>query len=86
DYAALRDMERALLARALEGVSVWRLRVAGHEWAELLPELMNGHATNGRHAANGHATNGSHAANGRRPTMVSGVPAAVPAELPGDAL
>jgi dolichol-phosphate mannosyltransferase len=40
DYLSLRRKEVALLARALEGAAIWRLRVPGHEWAEILPRLM----------------------------------------------
>ncbi|MDQ3881315.1 MAG: GtrA family protein [Chloroflexota bacterium] len=68
DYAALRRTERELLARALQRATVWRLRVPGHEWAELLPELMNGHAANGRHPTE--PVGG-----------IGGAPSRVPAEL-----
>jgi dolichol-phosphate mannosyltransferase len=40
DYAALRAREVQLLARALDGVTMWRLSVPDHGWAELLPRLM----------------------------------------------
>jgi hypothetical protein len=38
-YEALRKRERALLAQAISGGDIWRLRVPGHGWAELIPEL-----------------------------------------------
>ncbi len=40
DYQALRRRERELLTSALRGVTIYRLRVRGHEWGELLPGLM----------------------------------------------
>ncbi len=40
DYQQLRTHERALLTEALKNVNVWRLRVRGHEWGDLLPRLM----------------------------------------------
>ncbi|HEX8940723.1 MAG TPA: GtrA family protein [Candidatus Limnocylindrales bacterium] len=40
DYAALRRRESELLATALQGAEIWRLRVPGHEWAELLPSII----------------------------------------------
>jgi dolichol-phosphate mannosyltransferase len=45
DYASLRAKEELLLRRAIAGAAVWRVRVPGHEWAEVLPELIsqNGH-------------------------------------------
>jgi hypothetical protein len=45
DYAALRRKEAALLKRAIGRAAVWRVRVPGHEWAEVLPRLidLNGH-------------------------------------------
>lgn len=45
DYAALRAKEELLLRRAIARAIVWRVRVPGHEWAEVLPELIskNGH-------------------------------------------
>ena len=38
-------MELELLRRAIERAAVWRVRVRGHEWAEVLPALveLNGH-------------------------------------------
>lgn len=54
DYLDLRRKERTLLARALRGVEIWRMRVPGHEWAELLPSMMeagpNGDAVESRAA------------------------------------
>jgi len=48
DYEALRVKEQALLREALQTVAVVRIRVPGHEWAELLPGLIerfeNGHS------------------------------------------
>jgi len=48
DYEALRVKEQALLREALQDVAVVRIRVPGHEWAELLPGLIerfeNGHS------------------------------------------
>jgi dolichol-phosphate mannosyltransferase len=40
DYAALRQKERALLTAALTHASIRRVRVPGHEWAEILPGLL----------------------------------------------
>ncbi|MDQ3871738.1 MAG: GtrA family protein, partial [Chloroflexota bacterium] len=42
DYESLRKKELELLERALAAATVWRLRVPGHEWAELLPSLIEG--------------------------------------------
>ncbi len=42
DYMALRARERELLTSAMKNVSIWRLRVRGHEWGELLPKLILG--------------------------------------------
>jgi putative flippase GtrA len=47
DYQALRARERELLTQALSNANIWRLRVRGHEWNELLPRLIaegNGNA------------------------------------------
>lgn len=46
DYEELRRKEVALLRRAIARATVWRVRVPGHEWAEVLPELidLNGHS------------------------------------------
>lgn len=40
DYATLRQKERALLSSALAQASIRRVRVPGHEWAEILPGLL----------------------------------------------
>ena len=40
DYAALRTEEESLLRQALAEVAAVRVRVPGHEWAELLPGLV----------------------------------------------
>jgi dolichol-phosphate mannosyltransferase len=40
DYAALRRQETRLLDEAVSAARVWRLRVPGHEWSELLPEIL----------------------------------------------
>ena len=40
DYGALREKERQLLTAALAHASIRRVRVPGHEWAEILPELL----------------------------------------------
>ncbi|PZR62039.1 MAG: hypothetical protein DLM71_07425 [Chloroflexi bacterium] len=37
DYPALREKEEKLLRQALGNASMWRIRVPGHEWAEVLP-------------------------------------------------
>jgi dolichol-phosphate mannosyltransferase len=44
-YESLRRKEAELLGRAIARAAVWRVRVPGHEWAEVLPELIerNGH-------------------------------------------
>jgi 4-amino-4-deoxy-L-arabinose transferase-like glycosyltransferase/putative flippase GtrA len=42
NYEQLRAHERRLLTQAIENVTVWRLRVRGHEWGELLPKLILG--------------------------------------------
>ena len=42
NYLELRAHERRLLTQALQNVNVWRLRVRGHEWNELLPRLILG--------------------------------------------
>jgi putative flippase GtrA len=42
DYPQLRARERELLTKALAKVTIWRLRVRGHEWGELLPRLILG--------------------------------------------
>lgn len=40
DYTVLRRLERTLLAAALRRARIVRLRVPGHEWAELLPDII----------------------------------------------
>jgi dolichol-phosphate mannosyltransferase len=40
DYPTLRQKERALLTAALAHASIRRVRVPGHEWAEILPGLL----------------------------------------------
>ena len=40
DYQQLRARERELLTQAMETATIWRLRVRGHEWGELLPRLI----------------------------------------------
>ena len=40
DYGTLREKERGLLTAALAHASIRRVRVPGHEWAEILPELL----------------------------------------------
>jgi dolichol-phosphate mannosyltransferase len=42
NYMQLRERERELLTQAIANVTVWRLRVRGHEWGELLPKLILG--------------------------------------------
>lgn len=41
DYDALRRKEAGLLRRAIARATVWRVRVRGHEWAEVLPRLID---------------------------------------------
>ena len=41
-YESLRRKEVELLGRAIARAAVWRVRVPGHEWAEVLPELIDG--------------------------------------------
>jgi dolichol-phosphate mannosyltransferase len=45
DLAALRALERDLLRDAVAGAWRTRLRVAGHEWAEAIPTLLDGRAS-----------------------------------------
>jgi len=45
-YEALRRKEAELLRRAISRAAVWRVRVPGHEWADVLPELIE---RNGQH-------------------------------------
>jgi hypothetical protein len=40
DYEALRRKEEGLLRRAVAHAAIWRVRVPGHEWAEVLPALI----------------------------------------------
>jgi hypothetical protein len=40
DYKQLRARERELLTQAMQNATIWRLRVRGHEWGELLPRLI----------------------------------------------
>lgn len=40
DYPSLRRKERAIIARSLTAARIWRVRVPGHEWAEVLPGLI----------------------------------------------
>jgi 4-amino-4-deoxy-L-arabinose transferase-like glycosyltransferase/putative flippase GtrA len=40
DYQQLRARERELLTQAMANATIWRLRVRGHEWGELLPRLI----------------------------------------------
>jgi dolichol-phosphate mannosyltransferase len=47
DYATLRQKERALLTAALANASIRRVRVPGHEWAEILPELLEARSGEG---------------------------------------
>jgi dolichol-phosphate mannosyltransferase len=42
DYPSLRAKEESLLRRALTRVVTMQVRVPGHEWAELLPDLIEG--------------------------------------------
>ncbi len=47
DYLTLRQKEERLLRNALQQASVHRVRVPGHGWAELLPQLMAAPSGNG---------------------------------------
>ncbi len=40
DYQSLRKREVELLRAAVSGANLWRLRVPGHEWAEVLPDIF----------------------------------------------
>lgn len=40
DYASLRRREEELLREAIATARIWRLRVPGHEWSELLPAIL----------------------------------------------
>ena len=44
DYEALRRKEVELLTQAIAGARRWQIRVPGHEWAEVLPSLIDGPA------------------------------------------
>lgn len=44
DYEALRRKEVELLTQAIAGARHWQIRVPGHEWAEVLPSLIDGPA------------------------------------------
>ena len=48
DYPTLRQKERAILASALTNAKPVRLRVPGHEWAEILPGLIEAQPGRGR--------------------------------------
>jgi putative flippase GtrA len=45
DYEDLRRRERELLAGAIAGAEVWRLRVEGHDWAPIIANLDRGGST-----------------------------------------
>jgi dolichol-phosphate mannosyltransferase len=42
DYEALRRKEVELLTQAITGAKRWHLQVPGHEWADILPSLIDG--------------------------------------------
>jgi dolichol-phosphate mannosyltransferase len=44
DYLALRQKEVELLTRAVSGAKRWHLQVPGHEWADVLPSIIDGTA------------------------------------------
>jgi dolichol-phosphate mannosyltransferase len=44
DYQALRRKEVELLAQAISGARRWHLQVPGHEWADVLPSIIDGTA------------------------------------------
>jgi len=48
DVEALRARERELLRRAVRDALRMRLRVAGHEWSEIIPGLLDGRAAHPR--------------------------------------
>jgi dolichol-phosphate mannosyltransferase len=48
DYQALRRKEKEILTSALERARTWRLRVPGHEWAEILPSMIEGNGDSDR--------------------------------------
>ncbi len=43
DYATLRRKERDIVTSALANAKTWKLRVPGHEWADVLPSIIEGH-------------------------------------------
>ena len=43
DYPTLRRKERDIVASALANARTWKLRVPGHEWADVLPSIIEGH-------------------------------------------
>jgi putative flippase GtrA len=43
DYPTLRRKERDIVASALTNAKTWKLRVPGHEWADVLPAIIEGH-------------------------------------------
>jgi len=44
DYEALRRKEVELLTQAVSGAKRWHLQVPGHEWADVLPSIIDGTA------------------------------------------
>jgi dolichol-phosphate mannosyltransferase len=44
DYQALRRKEVELLTQAVSGARRWHLQVPGHEWADVLPSIIDGTA------------------------------------------
>jgi hypothetical protein len=44
DYQALRRKEVELLTQAVAGARRWHLQVPGHEWADVLPSIIDGTA------------------------------------------
>jgi dolichol-phosphate mannosyltransferase len=48
DYPTLRRTEREILAASLTDARIWRLRVPGHEWAEVLPGLIEARSRKNR--------------------------------------
>jgi len=53
DVGALRVRERELLAPAVASARRARLRVRGHEWSELIPDLLEGHEPSAATATTG---------------------------------
>lgn len=43
DYTTLRRKERDIVTSALANAKTWLLRVPGHEWADVLPAIIEGH-------------------------------------------